>query len=75
MTRAQASAALEILTEDQFDEAVGEVQRELLVRTRCYPRWVEEGKLSKIDARDRMDRQNLAVEILQMGLDSRFAKD
>ena len=66
----QAHAALCILTADQIDAAVGEIQRERLVRERCFPRWVEEGKLSRIDAKDRLDRQILAEEILLLVLDS-----
>jgi hypothetical protein len=49
--------------------ALGELQRERLVRERCYPRWVEEGKVSRIDAKDRLTRQLLAEEIMQVVLD------
>jgi len=65
----QARAKLELLTQDEIEMALGEVQRERQVRARCYPRWVDEGKMSRIDAKDRMSRQILAEEILSLVLD------
>lgn len=65
----QARAKLELLTQDEIEMALGEVQRERQVRERCYPRWVDEGKMSRIDAKDRMSRQILAEEILSLVLD------
>ena len=69
-SKAQAQLALSQLTTDQLEEAQGEIDRELLVRERCYPRWVAEGKVSKMDAKDRLYRQKMAREILQMLIDS-----
>ncbi len=46
------------------EEARSEVERELNVRKRCYDRWVTEGKLSAIEARDRMDRMAAALHYL-----------
>ena len=66
----EARAQLDLLTQDDIEAALGEVQRELQVRERCYPRWVEEGKMSRIDAKDRMSRQILAEKLLSLLLDS-----
>jgi hypothetical protein len=69
VTVEEASAQLELLTVDDIEGALGEVQRELQVRERCYPRWVEEGKMSRIDAKDRMERQIMAEKLLTLLLD------
>lgn len=41
-------------------EALDEVYRELAVRSRCFPRWVDEGRVSRTDAADRYDRLHAA---------------
>ena len=46
------------------EEAISEVSRELQVRRRCYARWVLDGKLSNIDARDRLERLEAAETYL-----------
>ena len=69
LTRDQAQAKLGLLTKADIEGALGEVQRELQVRERCYPRWTEEGKMSRIDAKDRMSRQIMAEELLSILLD------
>jgi hypothetical protein len=56
--------------QEQCDEALSELERELQVRERCFPRWVAEGRVSRIDARDRLDRQKKAVIILRALLDN-----
>lgn len=43
-------------TERPLQEAVDELTREYNVRARCFPRWVDEGRVSKTDAQDRLDR-------------------
>jgi hypothetical protein len=53
-----------------IEEALSEIERELQLRERCFPRWIQEGRISKIDARDRLERQKYAKEILQSALDS-----
>lgn len=64
-----------------LEEAHDEVDRELQVRDRIYDKWVKEGRMSKTEARDRMERmhaacqylkslQKIPVEILQQHLDS-----
>ena len=47
-----------------LDEAVSELSREADVRRRIYDRWVSEGRLSWIDARDRLTRHLTALGIL-----------
>lgn len=47
------------------EEAISECERELQVRERCYDRWVEEKRLSNVDARDRLERLRAAVHYLQ----------
>lgn len=46
------------------EEAASECARELAVRQRCYARWVTEGRLTQVDARDRLFRMARAVQIL-----------
>jgi hypothetical protein len=75
LTAEQARAQLDILTQEDIEPALGEVQRELQVRERCYPRWTEEGKMSRIDAKDRMSRQILAEKLLSLLLDSAAKED
>lgn len=57
------------LTRD-VEEAQSELQRELGVRERCYGRWIEEGKVSRIDAKDRYNRLKKALEIINFMLDT-----
>lgn len=47
-----------------LEEAVSEVQREIDVRRRLYDRWVNEGKLSRIDAHDRLERMMTGLKYL-----------
>ena len=70
-TPAKAQLALLNQDPDELEAAIGEVNRERQVRERCYPRWTAEGKLSKIDAKDRLSRIIKAEEILQLVIDSR----
>jgi hypothetical protein len=65
----EATAKLDLLTVDDIEPALGEIQREMQVRERCYPRWVEEGKLSRIDAKERLNRQIYAEQLLSLLLD------
>jgi hypothetical protein len=46
------------------DEALHELNREKRMREMCYDRWISEGKLSMIDARDRMLRLCAAIALL-----------
>ncbi len=47
------------------DEALSELQRECNVRKRCYDKWVQEGRLTAVDARDRLDRIVAAIHFLE----------
>lgn len=55
---------MEPKTKRPIQEAVDEVYRELCVRKRCFPRWVEDGRVSATDAQDRIDRLATAHEKL-----------
>lgn len=46
-------------------EAIAEVEREAQVRIRCFDRWISEGKVSRVDAWDRMERILSAVNYLR----------
>ena len=56
---------MEPRTERTKQEALDELQRELNVRKRCFPRWIGDGRLSATDAQDRLDRLATAVTLLQ----------
>jgi hypothetical protein len=46
-------------------EAIDELDREAGVRRRCYDRWVNEGRLSKTDSADRLERLEAALAFLR----------
>src|SRR5262245_26837761 len=48
-----------------LDQALAEVEREIHVRVKCFDKWVSEGKLSWMDAFDRMERAISAVKHLR----------
>ncbi len=48
-----------------LEEAISEIERELQVRLRCYDRWVKEGKMSGVDAKDRLERIQSALHYLR----------
>lgn len=52
-----------------LEGAQAELERELLVRDRCYGRWVNEGRLAKSDARDRYTRLQAALACVKAVLD------
>lgn len=37
-------------------EAISEIEREANVRYKCFDKWVKDGKLSEVEARDRLER-------------------
>jgi hypothetical protein len=45
--------------------ALDELYRELAVRARCFPRWIVEGRVSRTDAQDRLNRMYTAYELLK----------
>lgn len=49
-------------------EALSEVNRELGVRRRCYARWIQDGKLSEVEACDRMERLDKAAELIERSI-------
>lgn len=46
-------------------EAIDEVEREFNVRERCFPKWVQDGRLTKTDAKDRLERLGAACYFLR----------
>lgn len=49
-----------------MQEATDEVIRELNVRSRCFPRWIKDGRVSETDAIDRLDRLASALLIMEV---------
>jgi hypothetical protein len=47
-----------------LEEALHETRREMGVRTRCYPNWIQVGKLSSFEASERYNRIKWAAEYL-----------
>lgn len=47
-----------------LEEATSEIQRELDVRRRLYDRWISEGRISRVDAHDRLERMLAALMYL-----------
>jgi len=51
-------------------EGYDELEREQLVRKRCYDKWVKDGKLSRTDAIDRFERLATAIYFIRMVLNA-----
>lgn len=51
-----------------LEEAASELDREIKVRVRCYDRWIADGKLSTVDARDRLERMQSALAYLNRAI-------
>ena len=66
---AVAELALRQVQYEHIDAALSELQRERGVRERCFPGWVASGKISRIDARDRLLRIRYAERILVLLLE------
>jgi len=47
------------------EEALSELEREAHVRLRCFDRWVSEGRVSRVDAWDRLERLLTAIRLLR----------
>lgn len=47
-----------------IEEAIAELQRELDTRRRIMDRWIAEGKVSWMDAHDRLERHLSALKLL-----------
>lgn len=54
------------------EEAIAELERETHVRIKCFDRWVGEGKMSRVEACDRLERILTAIRLLREG-ESRVA--
>jgi len=50
-------------------EAYDELEREFNVRERCFPKWITEGRISRSDAKDRLERHAAGMFFLQKLLD------
>lgn len=48
-----------------LEAATDECRRENEVRKRCYGKWIDEGRISRTDARDRTERLDAAVWFLK----------
>lgn len=49
----------------EVNEALAECERELNIRIRMFPEWVQKHKLSAIDAKDRLERMAFACALLE----------
>lgn len=47
-----------------INQAHAEATRELTMRAKCFPRWVQEGRMLEMDAHDRLERLTAAVWFL-----------
>lgn len=54
---------------EALDQAGSELDREMGVRERCFPNWIDQGKISRIDARDRFQRMQTAQMLINFMLD------
>lgn len=59
-----SNGTMEPKRERSVQEALDECTRELNIRKRCFPRWIEDGRVSPTDAQDRLDRLASAVDML-----------
>jgi hypothetical protein len=50
-------------------EAGTELDREMGVRERCFPKWIDDGRMSRIDAKDRYKRLEIAQQLVNFMLD------
>lgn len=55
--------------QEDLEQAQSELMRELGVRERCYAGWIDSGKISRIDARERFTRLQKALDIVNFMLD------
>lgn len=68
-TPGQMPGDMTVQRERTDQEALDELRREFNVRARCFPRWVQDGRVSATDAQDRLDRIAWAIEILRAHID------
>lgn len=56
-------------------EALDEIAREIGVRERCFPKWIQDTKVSSSDAKDRLQRLIKAAQLIQVLLDTQAEAD
>jgi hypothetical protein len=49
-----------------LEQAQAELERELNVRNRCFPGWISDGRVNRVDAVDRRDRLHTAMHVLDI---------
>jgi hypothetical protein len=54
---------------ERLELGSNELHREIGVRERCFPNWIAQGKLSRIDANTRFTQLKKAMEIVDYLLD------
>lgn len=60
-TQLEPTVAIQL---DKTQHAADELDREIRLRRRCYPRWQADGRLTKSDATDRLIHMEYAYECL-----------
>ncbi|MBQ7412653.1 MAG: hypothetical protein IJ077_08590 [Eubacterium sp.] len=64
-----------------LDEMIKEAEREVALRKKCYPQWVQTGKIKQLDANYRIEVMEWIVDTLkdlkefQNKINTRFDKD
>lgn len=64
-----------------LDEMIKEADREVALRKKCYPQWVQTGKINQVDANYRLEVMEWIVDTLkdlkefQNKINTRFDKD
>lgn len=64
-----------------LDEMIKEADREVALRKKCYPQWVEQGKIKQLDANYRLEVMEYIADTLRdvkefkIKLATRFDKD
>jgi hypothetical protein len=56
---------METMSKRTLQEAASELRRELGIRRRCYGRWIADGKLDEIEATDRLERMETALDCVE----------
>ena len=74
-TRTGNMTVLHPPTTTKLSEARDELYREFKVRERCFPRWVEEGRVTLTDAQDRLNRIHTAFSALAALVESQEQSD
>ena len=62
---ASSRAIKTMVNKRSLAEAASELRRELGIRRRCYGRWIQDGKLDEVEATDRIERMELALDVVE----------